>query len=590
MRVKARDRYAHCTCQEVHRVVTTIRPKVAYFSMEIALDPKIPTFAGGLGILAGDTLRSAADLNLPVAGISLVHHKGYFRQRLDANGKQRAEADEWTPSDLTDAVEPRVQVVIEGRTVHVRAWRYSMHGRNGHYVPVYLLDTSPPENTEFDRSLTDSLYLGDDHYRLCQEAILGIGGVRMLRALHQSGIENYHMNEGHSALLALELLQEEIASRGGAYSDEAMDAVRRKCIFTTHTPVPAGHDRFPAEMAAQVLGTEAADLLKTSRCCEDHTLNMTYLALRCSHYINGVAMHHAEISRGMYPRYPINAITNGVHAVTWVSAPFQVLFDRHIPDWRRDNNYLRYALSIPIEEVWRAHCAAKKTLLDEIQQVTSVRLEADVLTIGFARRATAYKRADLFFHDLDRLRHIAKEVGPFQVVMAGKAHPQDTGGQDLIQRVFQAAESLRDAVKIVYVEDYDMRWAQRLTSGVDLWLNTPKRPREASGTSGMKAALNGVPSFSVLDGWWIEGHIEGVTGWSIGEDGGSGDDDAADAGFLYNKLDRVILPLYRAEQDGYTKVMRSAIAFNGAFFNTQRMVSQYAVNAYFPDDGQPLIR
>ncbi len=555
--------------------------------MEIALDWAVPTYSGGLGILAGDMLRSAADLSLPVVGISLVHHKGYFRQRLDASGNQRTEADEWNPADLTDDLEPRVQVTVEGRTVHIRAWRYLVHGRNGYQAPVYLLDTALPENSDWDRALTDSLYLSDDHYRLCQEVVLGVGGVRLLRALGHSSIDNYHMNEGHSALLAVELLREEMALRGGKYSSEVMDAVRRKCIFTTHTPVPAGHDAFDADLAARVLGPETQNLLQVSECCADHTLNMTFLALRCSHYINGVAMHHGEVSRGMYPRYPIRAITNGVHAITWVSAPFQMLFDRHIPDWRRDNNYLRYALGIPLEEIQRAHSAAKRTLLGEIEKTSGVRLDETTLTIGFARRATAYKRADLFFHDLDRLRRIAREVGPLQVVMAGKAHPVDEGGKDLIRRVFQAAQSLQGAIKVVYVEDYNMRWAQRLTSGVDLWLNTPKRPQEASGTSGMKAAVNGVPSLSVLDGWWIEGHIEGVTGWSIGEDGETINDEETDVRLLYEKLESVILPLYCGSPQRYARVMRSAISLNGSFFNTQRMVSQYAANAYFPDEVSP---
>ncbi len=561
--------------------------RAAYFSMEIALDPAVPTYSGGLGILAGDMLRSVADLGLPVVGISLVHHKGYFRQRLDAAGDQKTEEDEWNPADLTDDLPQRVQVTVEGRTVHVRAWRYVVHGRNGNQAPVYLLDTALPENSEWDRTLTDSLYLGDDHYRLCQEVVLGMGGVQMLRALGYTNIDNYHMNEGHSALLGVELLREEMERNGGKYSDELMDAVRRKCIFTTHTPVPAGHDAFEAGLATRVLGEQTMDLLQVSGCCADHTLNMTYLALRCSHYINGVAMHHGEVSRGMYPRYPIRAITNGVHALTWVSAPFQMLFDRHIPDWRRDNNYLRYALGIPLEEIWRAHAGAKKTLLGEIRETTGVRLDEKALTIGFARRATAYKRADLFFHDLDRLRRIARDVGPLQVVMAGKAHPRDEGGKELIRRVFQAARELQGAIKVVYVEDYDMRWAQRLTAGVDLWLNTPKRPQEASGTSGMKAALNGVPSFSVLDGWWIEGHIEGVTGWSIGEDGETINDEETDARTLYEKLESVILPLYCGSPQRYAKVMRSAISLNGSFFNTQRMVSQYAANAYFPEEASP---
>ncbi len=557
-------------------------PRIAYFSMEIALDPELPTYSGGLGILAGDTLRSAADLGVPIVGVTLVHHKGYFRQRLDAAGNQSEEPDSWNPAKRLEPMEPRVSVAIEGRAVELRAWHYSVHGLNGRRLPVYLLDTALPQNSPYDQTLTDSLYGGDQRYRLCQEVVLGMGGVAMLRALGHTQVESYHMNEGHSALLALALLQHELGPGGVDRPDHAMEHVRPKCIFTTHTPVPAGHDQFSKDLARSVLGAEAADLLEATGCCHGGTLNMTYLALRCSHYINGVAMHHGEISRGMFPRYSIRAITNGVHASTWASPPFQSLYDQHVPEWRRDNRYLRYAVGIPLEEIRDAHLAAKRALFEQLRQAMGVQLDEEVLTIGLARRATAYKRLDLFLRDRERLASIARQVGPVQVVMAGKAHPRDQSGRQMIRQIFLAREALKGTVEVVYVEDYDMRWAQRLVAGSDLWLNTPKPPHEASGTSGMKAALNGVPSLSVLDGWWIEGHLEGLTGWAIGDDGKPADDDTVGANLLLDKLERTIVPLYYAQPQQFAKVMRSAIALNGSFFNTQRMISQYMSNAYFP--------
>jgi starch phosphorylase len=363
--------------------------------------------------------------------------------------------------------------------------------------------------------------------------------------------------------------------------DERLETIRRHGIFTTHTPVPAGHDQFPRDMVERVLGQDASSVLSEAEAWHDGALNMTYLALRCSHYVNGVTMRHRDVSRGMFPRYPISAITNGVHAATWTSPPFRDLFDRHLAGWRDDNNYLRYAVGLSPEQVRRAHGDAKQILFDALRTQASVPLDETLMTIGFARRASTYKRGDMLFHNLDRLKWIARNVGPFQLVYAGKAHPHDEGGKRIIQQIHAAAAELRETIPTVYVENYDLLWGQLLTSGVDVWMNTPQRPQEASGTSGMKAALNGVPSFSVVDGWWIEGCIEGVTGWAIGS-GEPTQDFPSEVNSLYDKLERVILPMYYARPDSYAEVMRSAIALNGAFFNTQRMVLQYLTNAYAP--------
>jgi starch phosphorylase len=554
---------------------------IAYFSMEVGLESDMPTYSGGLGILAGDTLRAAADIGVPMVGVSLLHRKGYFRQQLDARGNQSEGPAAWDPEGRLEPLAPRVTVSIEGRTVHVRAWRYPVQGVSGHVVPVYFLDTAVDENTAWDQTLTDYLYGGDQRYRLCQEVVLGFGGAAMLRALGHTDLQTYHMNEGHSAFLTLGLLMQQ--NGGGpvrTIGEPAREAVRQHCIFTTHTPVPAGHDQFPTELVRHVLGAETTAALH-SGCCLNGTLNMTYLALYFARFVNGVAMRHGEISRDMFPNYPINSITNGVHAVTWTAPPFQRLFDQHIPEWRRDNLYLRYAISIPVGEVQQAHTECRRELLAEVQRRQGVSLDPAALTIGFARRATPYKRPDLLFTDQERLRRIVEQVGPIQVLYAGKAHPRDEGGKSMIRRIFEAAAALGEGLRVVYLSDYDMALARLLCAGVDLWLNTPRKPQEASGTSGMKAALNGVPSLSILDGWWVEGHCEGVTGWAIGDEGPL-DDTQREATSLYDKLEYVILPLFFRRPLAYAAVMRRVIALNASFFNAQRMVGQYVRNAYLP--------
>ena len=576
--------------------------------MEIALENAMPSYSGGLGVLAGDTIRAAADLRLPMVAVSLLYRKGYFTQRLAEDGSQTEEPVEWRVEDFLTEESARASLSIESRRVELRCWRYSAKGVRGFDVPIYFLDADLAENAEADRALTGTLYGGDPYYRLRQEVLLGMGGVRMLRALGHNDLTRYHMNEGHAALLTLELLAAE-AEKAGRTSirGEDIEKVRSKCVFTTHTPVPAGHDRFPMEFFTRAFpgrtefldlkDASSVDLMKRAlqvgqnftgmqeAAQQGASLNMTQLALGLSTYVNGVAKQHGETSRQMFPEVPIEAITNGVHAGTWTSPAFQQLFDRYIPSWREDNYSLRGALGLPAEEVWAAHLIAKHELFEEVRKKTGLNLDAEIFTIGFARRATGYKRADLILSDLDRLREIAKNAGQFQIVFAGKAHPNDGGGKDIIRRIFKAKKALRKNIPVVFLDDYNLDLGGKITSGVDLWLNTPQFPLEASGTSGMKAALNGVPSLSILDGWWVEGHIEGVTGWSIGESrraaGGSAPtDNQAEAESLYTKLENVILPLYYSERGRFLGVMQHAIAINGSFFNTQRMVQQYITDAY----------
>ncbi len=561
-------------------------PLAAYFSMELALESTIPTYAGGLGVLAGDTIRAAADLAVPLVAVTLAHRKGYFRQQLASDGTQRESAAEWSPDTELEALPQRVAITLEGRVVRVRAWRRTVTGIGGGGVPVYFLDTALAENAPADRAITDALYGGDERYRLKQEAVLGFGGVALIRALYPEPPRVYHMNEGHAAFLTLALLAEEATGGDLRIIGEAeRERVRELCVFTTHTPVPAGHDRFPLALVREVIGDELARAIEASGVAGDGVLNMTDLALRFSRYVNGVALRHGEVAADMFPRYPVSAITNGVHATTWTSPAMAALHDRHIPQWRRDNRYLRYAIKCSLEEIRDAHARAKAELFEEVARRTGRTLDPAAFTIGFARRAAAYKRAALVFSDLERLRAIARGAGPVAVVFAGKAHPRDEAGKELIRRVVAAGAALGTDLPVVYLEDYDMALAKLICGGVDLWLNTPRKPLEASGTSGMKAALNGVPSLSVLDGWWIEGHIEGVTGWSIGDDSRESDD-ALEANTLYDKLERVILPLFRRPL-AYAEVMRAAIALNGSFFNAQRMVSQYVENAYSTSRSSP---
>jgi len=559
------------------------RTSVAYFSMEIGLQKDIPTYSGGLGILAGDTIRSAADLAVPMVAVTLLPRKGYFHQKLDSQGNQIETPEAWKVGDHLKPLAPRVSVIIEKRQVTIRAWRYDAVGITGATVPVIYLDTDLTGNEKQDRELTQYLYGGDSRYRLCQEYVLGVGGVRMLRALGYTDIHRFHMNEGHAAFLVVELLDEQRDATGGRrIKPQHIEAVRSKCVFTTHTPVPAGHDKFSMDMVRKILGKHPAWSIQEQLNGDGDTLNMTHLALNFSDYVNGVSKKHGEVSQAMFSSYRIDAITNGVHAAMWVAPPFQKLLDRYIPAWRQDNLSLRYGMSIPVQEIWDAHTKCRAKLIAYVAKQLKIRLDPKAFTIGFGRRATAYKRADLVLRDLDRLKQIASKAGALQIIYAGKAHPQDHPGKKLIRQVFEASERLGRKVRVVYLPNYDIDVAKILIPGVDVWLNTPQLPHEASGTSGMKAALNAVPSLSILDGWWIEGCVENLTGWAIQGKArkNAKDTSAQDAEALYDKLENVVLPMFYKNREQYIRIMLSALALNGSFFNTQRMVQEYLLKAY----------
>ena len=550
--------------------------KIAYFSMEIGFDTRIPTYSGGLGVLAGDTLKSCADLKVPVVGLTLLYKKGYYYQKLDERGHQTELPAQWTPSDFLELLQEKINVKIEGRNVTVQAWQYNLKSVDGNNtVPILFLDTDISENSNYDRSITDELYGGDEKYRLAQEIVLGIGGVRILHKLGYTDIKKYHMNEGHSSLLVLELLRDNKRSEEQVFD---FDKVRNLCVFTTHTPVPAGHDKFSYDLVKNVLGEFLPiDVLKML--AGEENFNMTLLALNSSKYINGVAKKHGEVSREMFPNYSIDSITNGIHSYSWASESFKRLYDKHIPGWAKDPFTLRYTISIPKTEIWNAHLESKRKLIDYVNKETNTGMDYETFTIGFARRASTYKRADLLFFDTPSLINISK-VGKIQIIFAGKAHPKDIPGKEIIKKIFSHMHNLKADIKIAYLENYNIELGRMITSGVDLWLNTPLRPKEASGTSGMKASLNGVPNFSILDGWWIEGCIEGITGWSIGTKSAEENSDIKDAEDLYIKLQNIIIPMFYKDREQWLNIMQYSIAFNASFFNTHRMVHQYVLNAY----------
>ncbi len=553
-----------------------LRRRIAYFSMEIALSPAIHTYAGGLGVLAGDVARSCADLDLPVVFVTLVSRSGHLRQEIDAAGRQVEHGDPWNPAEWATPLGAMVAVEIEGRRVWLRPWLHVLASPLGNTIPVILLDTDVEQNAESDRLITDRLYGGDNAYRLKQEIVLGLGGEQMLRALGFR-ISKYHLNEGHAALLTLAILKYQrrrTRSWAGALLYE-VDPVRARCIFTTHTPVEAGHDRFPYDLVERTLGAFIEiDQLKLLAGKDE--LNMTCLALNLSGFVNGVAQRHTETTQRMFPGYQIRAITNGVHAATWAHPRIAEIFQDVAPGWSHEPEILARADVMSDEAIWQAHQAAKGELVAKVAELSGKALDPAVPILAFARRMTGYKRPDLLFYDIDRLRRIAAGR-PFQVVLAGKAHPKDWDGKRLIELLHQRMRDLEGAVTVAFLPNYDFGLARYLVSGADVWLNTPLPPYEASGTSGMKAGLNGVLNLSVLDGWWVEACLEGVTGWAIGKDHENGEHSAME---LYDKLENTVLPLWYDDRARWIWMMKQSIAKIGYYFNSQRMMRRYASEAY----------
>lgn len=555
------------------------RTHIAYFSMEMAIRAEMRSYAGGLGILAGDTARSCADLELPVVFVTLVSRAGYFHQTIDASGRQVEEPDWWQPAQWCTPLDAMVAVSIEGRSVWVRPWLSIHTCPYGHEIPILLLDTDLAQNAAGDREITHHLYGGDEAYRLKQEIVLGLGGTKLLRALGFE-LHTYHLNEGHAALLTLDLLRRWEIPPGDRIPGEPpydIAEVRERCVFTTHTPVEAAQDRFSYDLFTRFL-PDFVDLSTLKQLAGAERLNMTQLALNLSGYVNGVARRHAQTTKQMFPGYRIHAITNGVHVGTWTHDAFSRLFDLSLPQWRHEPEILVRALQLQEGDIWRCHLTAKTELIARVKALTGAVLDEDQPILAYARRMTGYKRPLLLFSDIERLGAIAARY-PFQIVVAGKAHPHDEGGKEAIRRIHEIMRELTGKIAIVFLADYEMSLAKVLVAGSDVWLNTPLPPLEASGTSGMKAALNGVLNLSVLDGWWIEACVDGVNGWAIGSEGGSGPKESH-AGELYDKLEGTVLPLYHGDPQRWRWMMKQAIGDIAYYFNSQRMMRRYASEAY----------
>jgi len=546
--------------------------KIAYFSMEIGINTDMPTYSGGLGVLAGDVIRSSADLRIPLVAVTLISKKGYLKQKITPDGWQIEYPEEWDPSAFMKLLPETATVKIEGRDVKIGVWIYEQESLTGGTIPVLFLTTDVEGNAQEDRGITDFLYGGDDRYRLKQEIVLGIGGLRILEAL-KINIKKYHMNEGHSSLLTLELLKN---------NDSNADKVKNLCVFTTHTPVAAAFDKFSYDMLSEILEAEMPQEILKEYGGYD-MLNMTLLALNLSKYTNGVTEAHMEYSRKLFPGYHIQEITNGVHSYTWTCLYFKALFNKYIRRWANEPELLVRVDTIPDEELWEAHMKAKQDLIDFVHAKTSNQMDINALTIAFARRATEYKRAAMIFSDLEKLREIQSQ-GRIQLIFAGKAHPRDEMGKMLIKDIYGYKDQLKNEIDIVYLENYSMEMAGKLVSGADIWLNTPLPPFEASGTSGMKAAHNGVINFSVLDGWWIEGCVEGLTGWAIGPRPDQISDEQQrrkrEIADLYNKLEYLIIPKFYEQRDDWIDMMKNSIGKVAYYFNTHRMMRRYATDAY----------
>ena len=539
-------------------------PVVGYFTAEIGLWSELHTYSGGLGVLAGDHVKSAADAGIPLVGVTLLYHQGYARQHIDDAGIQTETFPEVDMNRLLSKTDIVIELELDGKPLFAYVWVAEVLGQSGHMVPVYFMDTRHPENATEHQELSSRLYGGDDGVRIRQEYVLGVGGVQLFDHL-EIELSGLHLNEGHCTFAMLELLK-----RGWS-----REQLAQRSLFTTHTPVPAGHDRFDWPLVEDVIGdllpTDAKELVRSAGDPEHGArCSMSHLAVSLSTTVNAVSKLNADVAMTMFDQN-IQPITNGVHHITWTSPVMASLLDKHLADWRIQPESISNAETLPTEDLLEARSNARKQLHDYVQSTTGVELFSDRLTIGFARRFATYKRANLVFKDLERLRAIG--AGKIQFVFSGKAHPRDQGGKQLIRDIFESAHQIADEIPVAFIENYDMHTGLMMTSGVDIWLNNPIRPMEASGTSGMKAAMNGVPNCSILDGWWPEACLHGVNGWAIGNAEDDRDDDR-DAENIYNVLQHDVIPLWEQEGDGWAEMMKASIAAS-AGFTGQRMIQDY---------------
>lgn len=538
---------------------------VGYFTAEIGLWSELHTYSGGLGVLAGDHVKSAADAEIDLIGITLLYREGYGRQHLDQDGNQSESFAAIDPADHLIDTGLELMLPLDGATIYSKIWKVEVVGITGHIVPVYFLDTHHPKNSDYHSDLGARLYGGDDEVRIRQEYLLGVGGLRLLNLLRIE-LDGLHLNEGHCTFALLELL-----NKGWTRND-----LEKKVLFTTHTPVPAGHDRFNWDSVKAVLGDmlpeDAKQLVIAAGDPENgEKCSMSHLAVGLVNKVNAVSNLNAIVASGMFGENHIHPITNGVHHITWTSPPMAELYDNQLPNWKSDPTQLAYSGKISDEDLLAAREKNRSIFRELVKASTGVELHKEKLTVGFARRFATYKRANLVFSDIERLREIAG--GEIQFVFSGKAHPRDEGGKQLIRDIYGSAKQIEGEIPVAFLENYDMDTGLAITSGVDIWLNNPIRPLEASGTSGMKAAMNGVPNCSILDGWWPEGCQHGVNGWAIGESEDDRDDER-DANNIYSVLEHEVLPAWRQGSTVWANIMRSSIA-TSARFTGARMITDY---------------
>ena len=534
--------------------------QIAYFSAEIGISSNLPTYSGGLGVLAGDHIKSAADLKINMVAISLLYKEGYFKQIIDQEGKQREVYPKFVPEPILSELSHIFSINLNGKEIFIKACVYNHQSINGFTVPIYFLDTDISENDDETRGITLRLYSGDNRHRILQESILGYGGMKLLEILNQTNIKKYHMNEGHCSFIVLDLLKK--------YKGD-IEKVRSKCHFTTHTPVPAGHDQFEYKLVKEILGNLISDDISLPS-MNHNKFHMTELGLQFSKTANGVSKLHGDVAQKQFPWRDIGYVTNGVHHYTWVSNSFAALFDEFFPNWQYEPESLKNIDKVDSNALWDAHFKAKTELLHFANSQLSKALDPNILTIGFARRAATYKRAQLIFKEPEKLIDLG--AGKIQLVFSGKAHPNDKEGKELISGIIQNAKDFEGEIKIIYLENYNMWLGKLITSGVDVWLNTPLRPNEASGTSGMKSALNGIPNLSILDGWWDEGCNDKVNGWSIGSS--ENVDDDRDVSSLYETLKLDVIPTFYDDRERWISIMRNSIK-TGVDFTSQRMLKDY---------------
>ena len=534
---------------------------IAYFSAEIGISSSLPTYSGGLGVLAGDHIKAAGDLGLNMCAITLLYREGYYKQRIDEEGIQSETYPQFDPHPMLIKTDVAFTLRLRDRDVWIQVYQFNYEGQDGHCVPIYFLDTDFEENYEDDRIITKRLYSGDKDHRILQEAILGFGGAQLLQNLGLDKIKTYHMNEGHCSFLVLHLLEK--------YQGD-IEKVKDRCHFTTHTPVSAGHDHFAESRVRKLLKGLLPEHLKLPSLIQDGRLHMTELGLYFSRTANGVSALHGQVAQAQFPWMNIGSITNGVHHSYWMGSPFKRLFDEYFPDWRKNPKALLDIDLIPDNVLMDAHQNRKNYLLGYVNSQLGKTLDAETLTIGFARRAATYKRAQLLFHDMEKFEYIGRKE--IQIIFSGKAHPNDKEGKELIRQIVEKSKMMFGKVKIVFLENYNMWLGRMITSGVDVWLNTPLRPNEASGTSGMKATLNGVPNLSVLDGWWAEGCEDGINGWAVGDPNIPNDEN--DAKHLYRVLENEVIPIFYENRSKWISIMKASIK-TGVNFTAHRMITEY---------------